>query len=237
MDDDKKYDVQITLQISARSLVGALSLLNVTAENILNGDLAGIIGGSMGISSFSVDKINMKEKHEAVHGEGLKAAKASPEDVNEMRQFLFELEEMIKDHEIDASQIGEFCDSKFDILCGRNFQRILFGYETLIENACDPSLPYLEFKPELKDPVKNNPKINQLALFALKILEEFPDLSDLDGFEIQDLAEKYGLLIPEIKHEPCSDELCSCRELYSAEEFKEGVRCFHIADWLLTAEE
>jgi len=82
---------------------------------------------------------------------GMRAAKASPQDINEMREFLFQLEEKVNDQEIPLSEIGKFCHARFNSDCGRHFRRILFGYETLIENACDPSLSYLEWKPEIKE--------------------------------------------------------------------------------------
>ena len=35
------------------------------------------------------------------------------------------------------------------------FGRIIMGYEVLVENVCDPTLDYLEFKPELKTLIEN----------------------------------------------------------------------------------
>ena len=77
-----------------------------------------------------------------------------------------------------------------------------------------------------------NDQIESLAKFALEILKEFPDLSSYDGGDLQDLAVKHKLLVPQTVYAPCSDEWCSCAEFYSDEEFKEGVTCYHIADWL-----
>lgn len=85
--------------------------------------------------------------------EGMKAAKATPADVDEIRNFLFELEEMVNNPENSTRDIGTFCHAHFVSKCGRHFQRILFGYDTLIENACDPSLPYLDWKPEIKEAI------------------------------------------------------------------------------------
>ncbi len=85
--------------------------------------------------------------------EGMKAAKATPADVDEMRDFLFELEEMVNNPENSTRDIGTFCHAHFVSRCGRHFQRILFGYDTLIENACDPSLSYLDWKPEIKEAI------------------------------------------------------------------------------------
>ena len=77
-----------------------------------------------------------------------------------------------------------------------------------------------------------NDQIDSLAKFALEILDEFPDLSSYDGGDLQDLAVKHKLLIPQTVYAPCCDEGCSCAEFYSDEEFKAGVTCYHIADWL-----
>lgn len=34
--------------------------------------------------------------------------------------------------------------------------RIVFGYEVLVDNVCDPNLDYLEFKPEIKELLEKN---------------------------------------------------------------------------------
>jgi hypothetical protein len=84
---------------------------------------------------------------------GMRAAKATPADVDQMREFLFELEQMVNDAEYDLHDIGTFCHARFNSDCGRHFQRVLFGYDTLIENACDPTLSYLDWKPEIKEAI------------------------------------------------------------------------------------
>jgi len=86
---------------------------------------------------------------------GMTAAKATPADVDQMRDFLFELEQMVENarHDDDIEKIGRFCHSHFPSRCGHHYQRILFGYDTLIENACDPTLSYLDWKPEIKDAI------------------------------------------------------------------------------------
>jgi len=86
--------------------------------------------------------------------EGMKAAKATPADVDEMRDFLFKLEEMVSDlEEYDAGDIGDFCYAHFSAQCGRHFQRVLFGYDTLVDNACDPTLSHLDWKPEIEEAI------------------------------------------------------------------------------------
>ena len=54
---------------------------------------------------------------------------------------------------------------------------------------------------------------SQLLGFALSILEGWPEAQGemMDGFDLQERGEKYGLLIPREVSEPCS-EWCYCVE-------------------------
>lgn len=73
-----------------------------------------------------------------------------------------------------------------------------------------------------------------LKRFALAMLESWP-LGDVDGGELQDEAVKRGLLVPEIRTEPCSEEGCNCAEYYSDEEWGMGITCYRKAPWLKEA--
>jgi hypothetical protein len=64
--------------------------------------------------------------------------------------------------------------------------------------------------------------------FARAILCDFPDLGNLDGGDIQELAEKHGLLVKERRHSWCSDECCGCREYHDDGDLKHGFDCFHV---------
>lgn len=88
------------------------------------------------------------------------------------------------------------------------------------------------------EPMKlTDEKIISLAKFALDVLKDWPDMGGLDPCDVQDLAEKHNLLIPQIVHKPCSGELCVCAEICSADEFARGVTCYHRAEWLRRAAE
>jgi hypothetical protein len=76
------------------------------------------------------------------------AAKCSPDDIDQIRAFLQKLETLV--HSGTHKDLVEFVEKNFDHLCGRHYQRLIFGYETLLENACDPSVTHLAWKPELK---------------------------------------------------------------------------------------
>lgn len=53
--------------------------------------------------------------------------------------------------------------------------------------------------------------LEKLRAFAQAILDDWPDIGGLDGFEVQELAEKHGLLTPTIATGPCG-ETCLCAE-------------------------
>ena len=72
----------------------------------------------------------------------------------------------------------------------------------------------------------------KMKAFIRDLFDEFyPDCGDIDGGTLQDLAEKHGILVPEIRHEPCG-EFCNCAQVCYDEEWQEGVKCYRLANWL-----
>ena len=63
-----------------------------------------------------------------------------------------------------------------------------------------------------------------LRAFAKDVMRVWPH-GDLDGGDLQDIAEKHGLLKPETRYEPCGDG-CNCAGYCDAEEFKDGITCY-----------
>lgn len=51
-----------------------------------------------------------------------------------------------------------------------------------------------------------------LQSFVDSVIGEFPDIGDIDGFALQDIAESCGLLVKESKTVPCGDN-CACAEV------------------------
>ena len=74
----------------------------------------------------------------------VKMAKAKPEEVETLRKFMSDLEEMINEYE-RTEVIGQWVIDNFP-----EWARTVEGYPILVENACDPTLSYLDWKPELK---------------------------------------------------------------------------------------
>ncbi len=65
--------------------------------------------------------------------------------------------------------------------------------------------------------------------FALAILSEWPDTPCFDGFELQELGVKHGLLIPEVRFAPCDDSGgCNCADCVYPDEWVEGHTCYRL---------
>lgn len=72
----------------------------------------------------------------------------------------------------------------------------------------------------------------KMKAFINELFDEYyPECGDIDGASLQDMAEKHGILVPEIRYEPCG-EFCNCNELVYDEEWQEGVKCYRLANWL-----
>jgi hypothetical protein len=50
-----------------------------------------------------------------------------------------------------------------------------------------------------------------LEQFARRIMEDWPENGDIDGWQLQDIAVECGLLIPTTVTEPCCDD-CQCSD-------------------------
>lgn len=77
---------------------------------------------------------------------------------------------------------------------------------------------------------------SKMADFISELFED--GANDIDGSDLQDLGEKHGILIPTVHHEPCcngddEDDECICAQVFSEEQFKDGVTCYRLADWLV----
>lgn len=72
----------------------------------------------------------------------------------------------------------------------------------------------------------------RLRAFAQEILNDWPDIGYLDGFDLQQLAHKHGLLVSETRYQPCAPEGCSCAEVVDADEWAEGVTCYRKTELL-----
>jgi hypothetical protein len=80
----------------------------------------------------------------------------------------------------------------------------------------------------------NMTEIEQLRAFAQEIMDYWPE-GGVDGDDLQNIAEKHGLIEPTIKYKQCSEN-CSCYGYVSNAEFKNGIKCF-VRTKLLTGEE
>jgi hypothetical protein len=84
----------------------------------------------------------------------MKQARASQSQIDAFRQFLIELDEILDDPSKEIEDIGDFVKLNYRSRCGLIWQKIIYGYETMFENACDPTAETLEWKPEIKAVLK-----------------------------------------------------------------------------------
>lgn len=91
--------------------------------------------------------------HEETPNQGhyMKMAKASEKEIEDMRNFFLSLEQRSEDA---TDTMGKVALANYVInkINGNisGWRRIVEGYELLLDHCCDPSLNYLDFKPELK---------------------------------------------------------------------------------------
>lgn len=92
-------------------------------------------------------------------------------------------------------------------------------------------------KPEEKEPAAAGPDATAaLRAFAQDVIDYYDSLSfGMEGRELQEIAEKHGLLRQEKRHEPCGKD-CRCEwEVHFDSEWKTGVICYRRTP-LLTGE-
>lgn len=78
-------------------------------------------------------------------------------------------------------------------------------------------------------------KEDRLRAFAQDILGNWPEIGDLDGFDIENLGVKHGLLkqVDPPPKKPCG-ERCQCAEAYDDEDFRDDlVVCYRKTPLLL----
>lgn len=67
---------------------------------------------------------------------------------------------------------------------------------------------------------------DKLHAFAQDIMDEWPEVGSLDGYDLQMLGVKHGLLVETTHHKPCAEEGCNCAEMCDERDWQEGVQCY-----------
>jgi hypothetical protein len=78
----------------------------------------------------------------------IRQARSMPEEIEKMREFLYEVEEKLL--EMDGDEFFAWFSLEYAKRFSPFWQRLFFGYEVLIENACNTNLDYLSWKPEIQ---------------------------------------------------------------------------------------
>ena len=69
--------------------------------------------------------------------------------------------------------------------------------------------------------------MEQLRAFAHAVMGGWPDVGGLDGFDLQMLGEKHGLLKKEVRTEPCGEN-CNCADGAIPSDWASGMECFRL---------
>lgn len=80
----------------------------------------------------------------------MKMAKASKEEWEKVMKFATELTDEIDCPSMSNEELGRWVRKSPPLF------RIVFGYEVLVNNCCDPKLDTLEWKPEIADLMEKN---------------------------------------------------------------------------------
>ncbi len=91
-------------------------------------------------------------------------AKASQSDVDAVRDFFQALESKLDYWETTDESLGQWLETAYPTISSA-WERILLGYEVLVTNACDPTLTYLDYKPEIKQALTQQ-LMNDLTILA-----------------------------------------------------------------------
>jgi hypothetical protein len=111
-----------------------------------------------------LSQVEIKETHSLV------CTRAQPDQVERVREWFQELEEILTNHEKNCDDIGNWVKGSYPRVNGE-WERILFGYETLVENVCDPTLSYLDFKPAIKWGMKKAVTIKNLLIIIKRMTD------------------------------------------------------------------
>lgn len=84
----------------------------------------------------------------------MRMARADQAQLDLMTEWLNRLEELLSNEDQGDLALGQWVRETFETHRMDEHQRIVFGYQVLIENACDKTLSYLDFPPWLKEAIQ-----------------------------------------------------------------------------------
>lgn len=130
------------------------------------------------------------------------------------RQLVRELDVLLNGEEGAAKQ-ASLCD----VVAQVRRQGVRIAQEQPEAKACNADNP-TDMEP-----------VASVVAFAQEIMSIWP-YGDVDGGQLQDIAEKHGLITPETRHESCGDEFgsgCNCAGSVLPEEWEAGITCYRKA--------
>jgi hypothetical protein len=90
----------------------------------------------------------------------MRVAKAERQEIFDFMRFFQKLERMSEERWDEPEKIGKYAMSWLKNK-GHGYYRILIGYDTLVNNCCDPDLDHLDFRKDIKDFLESQPATDQ----------------------------------------------------------------------------
>lgn len=101
-------------------------------------------------------------------------------------------------------------------------------YDPAPSGLPDISIAYVRFFREGPDNVYRMEDATEdydaLLAFAREVMKDWPEAGELDGFDLQEIAERHGLLAPTTQAEPCAPEGCWCAGYFAPDDWP--VQCY-----------
>ena len=91
---------------------------------------------------------------ETIH---MTAARCMPEALETMRQWLWDFEEKLEYGVADNDEFVNWLQATYQHGLGMHWQRLIFGYETLVDNACDETKDHLAWKHDIAEKLGVDP--------------------------------------------------------------------------------
>ncbi len=118
----------------------------------------------------------------------MKQAIASENDIDTLRKIMMVIEQYVETGVVEDDDGKVMADCEIMVRIGDIFnqdghgwRRVVEGYQVMFANACDPELPHLELKPELKRMTEVYPivlkALVKVAEFANACADKLPETS------------------------------------------------------------
>ena len=128
-----------------------------------------------------------------------------------------------------------------DVIAGNESEALASMLDTALFNVIEAQSHYRQlFQDCVKLIAQQEIEIKQLRGFIYRIYEDWPYINnEFGGADLQELGEKFGILIKEARTSFCDDDgpdtLCNCREYFTEDEAASGFDCYRVSPHIANA--